>query len=141
RTAPPGDYTTTPTASFSMWLQCDGSGNNCTAISGATKQSYVLLAGDVGHTIAVSEIASNEGGSSGPASSAATAVVVPPPPTNKAAPSISGTAQEGQTLTETHGEWSNNPTSYAYQWQQCDGSGGSCQAISGATSQTYVLLT
>src|SRR2546427_487840 len=72
--------------------------------------------------------------------SAAAAVVVPPAPTNKAAPSISGTAQHGQTLTEAHGEWTNNPTSFAYQWLQCDGSGSNCTAISGATGQSYVPL-
>src|SRR5207249_4302998 len=53
-------------------------------------------------------------------------------------PAISGTAQQGQTLTESHGTWTNNPTSYAYQWLQCDGEGNNCQLISGATNQTYV---
>jgi len=27
--------------------------------------------------------------------------------------------------------------SFAYQWQQCDGSGNNCTAIYGATVQTY----
>src|SRR5207244_1888593 len=121
-----------------QWQQCDGSGSNCSAISGATSQSYIPLAGDVGHTLRIPEAATNAGGSSSPASSAATAVVLPPAPTNKAAPSMSGTAQQGQTLTESHGEWTNNPTSFAYQWQQCDGSGNNCTAISAATSQSYV---
>src|SRR2546430_9233500 len=49
-----------------QWLECDNLGNGCTAISGATSQSYVLLAGDVGHTIKVAETASNAGGSAGP---------------------------------------------------------------------------
>jgi len=33
----------------------------------------------------------------------------------------------------------NNPTSFAYQWLQCDSLGGSCLPIAGATNQTYVL--
>src|SRR5439155_3464318 len=107
-------------------------------IAGATGQTYVPVPGDVGHTIRVRETASNEGGTSIPSTSNATAVVLPAAPTLKAPPTITGTAQQGQTLTEAHGEWENNPTSFAYQWLQCDGSGNSCKAISGATSQTYV---
>src|SRR5207247_430119 len=74
-----------------------------------------------------------------PATSAASAVVVPPPPSNTTLPTITGTAQEGQTLTESHGTWTNNRTSYTYQWQQCNSEGSGCTAISGATNQTYVL--
>jgi hypothetical protein len=84
----------------------------------------------------VQETASNAGGPSAPASSAQTAVVVPPPPVNEAPPTISGEARQGQTLTDVHGKWSNSPTSYSYQWQQCEGS--SCTLISGATKQEYV---
>ena len=54
-------------------------------------------------------------------------------------PSISGTATQGETLTETHGSWSNGPTGFAHQWQRCDGSGNNCVAISGATAQSYAL--
>jgi Bacterial Ig-like domain (group 3) len=64
----------------------------------------------------------------------------PAPPTNTSLPTISGTAQQGQTLTESHGEWSNSPTSYGYQWEDCDSSGNNCSAIAGANSQTYTLI-
>ena len=63
----------------------------------------------------------------------------PDPPVNSSAPSISGSASVGQTLTESHGVWSNIPTAYRYQWEDCDFSGQSCSAISGATGQTYAL--
>ena len=92
----------------------------------------------MGHTLKVQETASNAGGSSTPASSAATSVVVPPVPVNTAPPTISGTAQQGQTLTESHGTWSNTPTGYTYQWQQCDNAGANCTTITGAKAQTYV---
>src|SRR5207237_10888444 len=72
------------------------------------------------------------------AASSAALLVTPPPPGNTSPPTISGTAQQGQTLTESHGSWTNEPTSYTYQWQQCDSAGANCSAITGATSQTYV---
>ena len=63
----------------------------------------------------------------------------PDPPAASSPPSISGTAADGQTLTESHGVWSNSPIAYTYQWEDCDLSGQSCAAISGATGQTYTL--
>jgi hypothetical protein len=60
------------------------------------------------------------------------------PPVNTSPPTITGTAQQDQTLTEHHGTWTNEPTGYGYQWLQCDGLGGGCLPISGATGQTYV---
>jgi len=60
------------------------------------------------------------------------------PPVNVTPPTISGTARQGQTLTEAHGSWTNEPTSFTYQWLQCDSAGNNCAAISGAASQTYV---
>jgi lysophospholipase L1-like esterase len=61
------------------------------------------------------------------------------PPANTAPPTISGSAQQGQTLTAAPGTWTNSPTSYAYQWQDCDVSGAGCNAIGGATGSSYVL--
>src|SRR6202011_1663007 len=133
-----GKWSNTPTGYAYQWQQCDSSGNTCSTISGATNQTYVPVAGDVGHTLRVQETASNASGSSGPASSEATAAVTPPIPLNTGAPTITGTAQQGKTLEEHHGSWENSPTGYAYQWQQCDGSGNTCSPISGATNQTYV---
>jgi hypothetical protein len=63
----------------------------------------------------------------------------PPPPVEISPPAISGPAQQGQTLNEAHGSWAFEPTSFTYAWQRCDGSGNNCQAIGGATGQTYTL--
>jgi WD40 repeat protein len=63
------------------------------------------------------------------------------PPANLALPTISGTAQEGKTLTASPGSWSNSPTSYAYRWRRCDSKGANCVAITGATYQTYKLTS
>jgi hypothetical protein len=58
-------------------------------------------------------------------------------PKNKTLPTISGTAESGQTLTAAHGTWTNSPTSFTYSWTRCDTSGNGCAAISGATAKIY----
>jgi hypothetical protein len=66
----------------------------------------------------------------------------PPParaPANTTAPTISGTAQQGQTLTASPGSWTGtDPITYTYQWQRC---GSSCANIGGATGTTYVAAS
>jgi hypothetical protein len=64
-----------PTGYSYQWQSCDASGGNCSAIQGATSQSYTLTSAEVGHTIQVQETASNAGGSSAPAISAQTSTV------------------------------------------------------------------
>src|SRR4051794_11427770 len=62
-------------------------------------------------------------------------------PSNTSLPSISGAARDGSVLTASHGGWTGKPTSFDYQWQRCDASGGNCNAIGGATSQKYTVQT
>lgn len=54
-------------------------------------------------------------------------------PVNSVLPAITGTAQEGETLTCSSGTWSNTPDIYRYQWRR------SGSAIIGATATTRVL--
>ena len=62
------------------------------------------------------------------------------PPENTSAPTITGTATVGQTLTADVGKWNGaTPISYTYAWRRCDTNGNSCSTISGSNSKTYVL--
>jgi hypothetical protein len=60
-------------------------------------------------------------------------------PTDLAPPTVTGTPQQGQTLTAVAGTWSAADATFAYQWQKCDAAGANCVDISGATAQTYVV--
>jgi hypothetical protein len=60
-------------------------------------------------------------------------------PQNTSPPTVSGTPQQGQTLSGTRGTWSDAPTDYNDFWVRCDSTGGSCANISGANARTYLL--
>jgi hypothetical protein len=47
----------------------------------------------------------------------------------------------GQTLSASTGTWSENPTSYEYQWQRCNSAGAGCVPISKATTSTYTVAS
>jgi hypothetical protein len=68
------------------------------------------------------------------------AAATPSPPINTVKPTISGTAQTGQTLTASPGTWDGTPTiTFAFQWQACDATG--CSDITGATSSTHLVAS
>ena len=71
------------------------------------------------------------GGTSGGTSGGSSPTLTLLPPIDVLPPAISGTAQVGSTLSATQGSWSNGPTGYAYQWQDCNSSGSGCASISG----------
>ncbi len=141
-TASTGSWTGNPSSYAYQWRRCDSAGAGCNDIAGATSPSYLLVAADVGATIRVQVTATNSAGSAS-AQSAQTATVnpPPPPPANTTPPAISGTPEQGQTLTASTGSWTGTPTSYAYQWRRCDSAGAGCNDIAGATNQTYLLAT
>ena len=100
-------------------------------IPGATQLTYVPTSADVGLILEIFVVATNSGGTSAVAMSALTAAVTDIIPANSAVPTISGTAQVGQTLTATTGTWTHNPTSFTYQWNRAVTPGA-------ATAATYV---
>jgi thermitase len=141
-TAADGSWTNAPTEFKYQWLRCNSAGElgSCTPIAGATEQKYTPVEADVNHELRIREIAKNAAGESEPGFSAPTAVVLPAPPAPKSPPTISGEAKQGQTLKETHGEWTNNPTGYSIEWLRCESTGANCNAILGATKAEYTLV-
>src|SRR5207244_6375913 len=80
---------------------------------------------------------SNSAGSSAPATSNKTGAISWQQPTNTVSPSISGSAQVGQTLTAGTGSWSGYPTSYAYERQRCGANARDQRTSSVAAGGTY----
>jgi hypothetical protein len=132
---------TTPLSLAYQWRRCDSSGAGCADIVGATAQTYVVAAADVGHTLRLLVTGSNSVGSATATSDQTPLVAAAQmPPANTTAPSISGTAQEGQTLTASPGTWSGiEPIVYTDQWRRCDSGGQNCVDIAGATAPTYAV--
>ena len=232
-----GLWSGVPTSFNYQWYRCDNTGSNCSPITGATSQSYAVLAtADIGATLAVAVTASNSLGSASRQSAASNLVAGASSPfaitstisdgatlvgsvqwratpaqavnfvqffvdgvlrqtqasspyiynagttglfdsttlsdgthvlgiealstdnrtyafsgvsvtvANGGAPNltalpvISGSAVQGQTLSASNGSWTNNPTSYTYQWSTCDVNGANCSPVSGATTNSLALI-
>ncbi len=130
-------------ASYSyQWIANDASAD--TDISGQTGSTYTLVSADVGKTIQVRVGFTDDRGHEENLVSAATTAVQPRPNSPATgAPTISGTAQVGETLTadvsgivDADGLTS---VSYSYQWIANDASAGT--DISGQTGSTYTLVS
>ncbi len=156
-TASPGTWDGKGLKYAYQWLRCDTGGASCSAVAAASTSTYSPSSNDVGTTLRVVVTASNRVGSAAATSSATGAIAAvpaaqppppPPPPPPAVSPSatslptITGTVQQGQTLTGSTGTWSGTtPITYAYQWQRCDSAGGACVPIASATSATYLLAS
>ena len=125
-----------------QWIRT--SGGTDTDIAGASGSTYILTTDELAHTLKVRVNFTDDDGYSETLTSSATGAVSQPP--NQPAtgqPTITGTAQVGETLTAdtsgiTDGNGLSNPQ-YAYQW--IGTSGGTDTDISGATGSTYALTT
>jgi len=103
------------------------------AIPGATGDTYVPVAADVGSTLSLEVTATNAIGPA-TATSDPTATVTIALPVNSVLPAITGTAQEDQTLTVTNGTWTGSPT-FARKWY------ANGVLISGATGTTRTMTS
>lgn len=78
--ASPGSWQSQGSLTYTyQWERCDAQGNNCSAIGGATDQTYTVQAADVGDTLRVVVTAHDSSGT-GSGTSAQTAVVTQPGP-------------------------------------------------------------
>ena len=135
-----GTWSGNPTGFKYQWYSCDTGLAVCNSIPAATGSSYQASAADVGQRLVAGVVATNAAGDSAEKRSDATDPVLPAPPSLQTAPTISGKAEKGQTLTAHPGSWTNSPTSYQYQWERCDSTGTGCSNIIGAVGATYALL-
>lgn len=93
-------------------------------------------------TASVTSASGASGDSSAASSPANTGAVGDLPPAAMAPvditpPGITGTVQQGSTLTASPGTWTGTPApTYSYQWQDCSTSG--CTSVVGATGSIYV---
>ena len=140
-TASHGSWTGSPTSFAYQWLRCDAQAGNCSPISGATSKTYTVQTGDVGSRLRVQVTAADSSGSGGAVSRPTDAVkATGSAPKNTSPPTISGTTQEGSTVTVAPGSWAGTPApKFSFQWQRCVGTGGGCADVSGATSTSFTL--
>ena len=139
----PDPFLTDANTSF-QWIRVDGGTE--TNISGATASTHTLVADDQGTTIKVKVSFTGNNGFAETRTSAATAPVAAAGSTNTpatGAPTITGTAQVGQTLTAgtttiMDADGLTN-VSYTYQWIRV-ATDNSETNISGATASTHTLV-
>ena len=125
-----------------QWIANDGTED--TNIQDATGSTYILAVADEGKTIKVRVSFTDDGGNRETLTSAVTvAVAAIPNSAATGAPTISGTAQVGQTLTaSTSGISDSNGLAnviFTYQWIANDGTEDT--DIQNATGSTYILAT
>jgi hypothetical protein len=63
-----------------------------------------------------------------------------PAPSNTVLPLIAGTQEVGYQITCSNGTWTYGVDTYAYQWQQSEGTTGVWSSISGAAASVYTIL-
>ena len=131
-----GTWSNSPTNYTYQWQRCSST-TSCTDIDNAVGQSYVVRNADGGFRIRADVTATNADGQATVHSNMTALVASTGAPVNTGRPSITGDAIVGQELTAENGTWSNAPTSFRYQWVQCDRFGGACVEIPGATGKTY----
>ena len=131
-----------PTSTTYQWLHCNANGRICTAIAGATTQSYTVASTDLGATL-LAAVTATAGTYTQTLLSLPTAVVVAAPtgPAPGGRPSIGGTLRAGSRLVGRPGTWVGTGTiTYAYQWYRCDPAASHCSSVHGATKPTYVAV-
>jgi hypothetical protein len=140
-----------------QWQRCNEGGSGCANIAGETNQRRVATQADVGSRLRVMVFGTNydcnalrtecrydtrEAPSGQTPVVQGTAPAAPAGPSSTAKPTITGLAEERETLTATDGGWTGpTPITTARQWQRCDAQGAGCVGIVGATAPTYLVTS
>ena len=121
-----------------QWIRTTG--QRARHITSATDSTYTLVAADEGETIRVKVVFTDDAGNLETRTSAATSSVAARPNSpGTGAPTISGTAQVGETLTaDTSGITGTGGLMIGYRWIRNDGT--SDTGILHATDSTYTLV-
>jgi len=132
---------TTPITYTFRWFRCQGRGaadaSDCTRITNASDNTYLLRQADAGFRIRSQVVARNADGQD-TATSNPSSVVTAARPVNLTPPSISGTARVGNTLQANRGQWAGeSPITYSYVWLRCNVKGDNCSEIPGADDPSY----
>ena len=147
-----------PTFTY-QWQRCDGAGNSCANIAGATASTYTIPipssgppsgSPDIGKTFRVVVTGTNLDGAASVTSAQSSVTTLPPAPVNTVAPVIApvpvaGGVGSGRVLHTTNGTFTNGVQSYAYQWKQCatvsEPNPASCPDAlgAGATTPDYTI--
>lgn len=140
-TAQNGTWANSPTAFQYQWQRCNAAGAACVNVPGAIERTYLLGTGDAGRTMRVRVTAVNAEGATNARSAPTAVVTTSTAPQATARPTIDGEPRVGEELTADEGTWTNNPASFAYQWQRCDLDAITCAPVVGATGKTYGVRT
>jgi serine protease AprX len=157
-TATDGVWTSgSPLTQTRRWQRCSPAGDACADVAGATAQTYLVGADDVGATIRVVVTATDTLGSAtaaSPVTGVAAAAPAPPAPappapapapapaapdppapgaSPAAPPTIAGSAREGEPLAAAGAA----TDAAGYQWRRCDATGEACSDIPGAVGASY----
>lgn len=124
-TARAGSWSPAPVTFGYQWLR------RGSAINGATSTTYKLTSADIGQALSV-RVTGSKSGYTTVTRTSPTVIPVGLKITGTA-PTITGTAQAGATLTAQPGTWAPDPVTLGYQWE-VDGS-----AVSGATAPAWTV--
>jgi hypothetical protein len=133
---------TTPITYSYQWQRCSAAGGNCADVSGATSQTFLLSAADLGGKLRAVVTAKNSAGSTSASSNLTPTVAAPGVPTNTVPPTVAtgGGLTAGTVATATAGTWlGDQPISFTYSWSTCDATGKNCRTIAGETKVTHLV--
>lgn len=139
-----GSWTGAPTTYTYQWQDCNSAASSCANASApSTSQTYTIKSADVGFYMRVGETASNATGASAVAYSTVTPIVTTSSsglPVLTTAPTLSGSAVEGSTITLVPGTFSNETTQDGT-WEDCpSASSTTCTSITN-TGNTWVTIS